>query len=689
MRARVQFELPTPGFIRMTDPQFQPTRITPTPEQLAIQLGKYRRCIVSAHAGTAKTTSLALRIGQALERMRVRPATGNTPTGILALTYTAPGVIAMKKKLEEVGLNAESRSRITVLSFEEFSRRELQKFEESKVQYHKTLNPIRPSLESALRCVLENPDEPHRENLPPCLFDLSVMEGLLIDFQRLKGSLFFEQENHPTLSPAYADSVGEDYATLKILRAYEHLRRRQGLDEEAAAFRFEGDATYDLAMRLLTHESIATPLRADLCLLVVDEMHDMNRAMFTLLKGLIQANPRAAFLGVGDPDQVLHNVAGAHAEFMGETFEREIGPFAKLQLTGSLRAGRALTQAAGAMARKDSFESLRNFNSSLIIWPCEDNRQELDFISNAIQTRAGLGSKSTLSQIAIVLRHTSQSVPLEARFLSRGISYETQGFESFLFRPEILFMRGWLAYAQGGMDSMEPSTRRRVLQACLILTKAHVEAEGITDANHSQREVSTLDSIANDAGLSLTFLQNQVLRNADPSIRRRIEAALKCLPPDATHQHMKAFLQRLEPENIFHQTMVLGVDIEQALANTQSFLDPRGFMASFDSILAFVRGVNELDLIRNQIQGRRDSRAVQILTIEAAKGLEFEHVIIPGVNRQHYSPSTHENVDCANLLYVGMTRAKNQLSILFDPEQPSAYLQRLDKLAVGNPALAA
>ena len=63
----------------MSDATFAPKGIKPTAEQLAIQLGRHKRVIVQANAGAAKTTTLALRLAQALER-------GAAPERVLALT---------------------------------------------------------------------------------------------------------------------------------------------------------------------------------------------------------------------------------------------------------------------------------------------------------------------------------------------------------------------------------------------------------------------------------------------------------------------------------------------------------------------------------------------------------------------------------------------------------------------------
>ena len=81
----------------MSDAVFSPTGLSPTPEQLAIQLDRRRHVIVEANAGAAKTTTLALRLAQALVR-------GAEVDRILVLTYTEAAVTAVKQALQRIGL---------------------------------------------------------------------------------------------------------------------------------------------------------------------------------------------------------------------------------------------------------------------------------------------------------------------------------------------------------------------------------------------------------------------------------------------------------------------------------------------------------------------------------------------------------------------------------------------------------
>jgi len=97
----------------MNDATFQPQGIEPTAEQRAIQLERRKHVIVEANAGAAKTTTLALRMAQALAR-------GAQPEHLLALTYTEAAVLALRQALARLGVAAAVRQRLKLQTFDAF-----------------------------------------------------------------------------------------------------------------------------------------------------------------------------------------------------------------------------------------------------------------------------------------------------------------------------------------------------------------------------------------------------------------------------------------------------------------------------------------------------------------------------------------------------------------------------------------
>ncbi|MGH8815733.1 MAG: UvrD-helicase domain-containing protein, partial [Achromobacter pestifer] len=103
--------------------QFSPPGFIPTDEQRKIQTSQSRISLVIANAGAAKTTTLALRIGEAISR-------GMAPEDILALTFTHEARQVMTARLVEVGIAYNVAKRVNVQTVEDFAARVLSRVED-------------------------------------------------------------------------------------------------------------------------------------------------------------------------------------------------------------------------------------------------------------------------------------------------------------------------------------------------------------------------------------------------------------------------------------------------------------------------------------------------------------------------------------------------------------------------------
>ena len=646
----------------MTAPLFQPRQISPTDEQRAIQADRHRWLIVEANAGAAKTTTLALRIAQALEE-------GLHPSRILALTYTPAAVTALRQALDRIGVPAALRSRLSVSTFDEFCSRRLAEIEGPGVARYDTPELLKPQVLQALARLLDDPEERHPERLVVPGNGEAAVEGLLATFTWLKGTMLLQHEAaEQSLTPGLADELGQDYTALRAFVAYEALRR--GGHEDRHAFRSPGDATYDLAMKLVDDDAVfgeRHPLEGGLHLLAVDEMHDTNRAMFTVLRHLLLRNPEAAFIGVGDRGQVIHAVAGADAAFMASAFEQEIGAPARLTLTDSYRFGPRLAQAAGRVAGKPcSSRSARD--TEVVLVPHEAADEASRCIADAIVNRTALAADAPASEIAVLLRQPHQSVALENHLLDRGIDYRTEGFAPYLMRPEVLFARGLMVHARGGFEAIETlPTRVAMLEALMSFSQSFIDSDELAPGDRVRAQRLAIEEVAATPQRMPQFVDNHVLRNADPEARQLMEAAVQVVRANTTEVLLQHFLQVLNPHRLAEKVMVRAADVAQVEANLQGLVRSA---AGFDSVEAFLRGINERELRQH---GMRSKDRVLLAGIEAVKGLEFEHVLIPGLSRGEFAAGG-DSADNRNLLYVGITRAKHRLTLLFDAARPSRYL---------------
>nr|WP_295078411.1 ATP-dependent helicase [uncultured Roseateles sp.] len=643
----------------MSDSVFVPQRIQPSAEQLLIQTTRARHVLIEANAGAAKTTTLALRIAQALTR-------GARPDMVLALTYTAPAVQALRTQLRMIGLAAEQIEQMHIHSFESFSAALLAEREGPGTEQLATPTLVKPFVVRAIERAQTLPEERYPEELTLGMPPSALVEGLLRSFEVIKGRMLIEQlDEGARITPDLAETLGFDYLTLRVRSAYEFIRR--GGHPDHPAFRFEGDATYDLAHAILAEEFSAedSPFALGLALIVVDEMHDTNRAMFTILKALLGANRRAAFVGVGDRDQVIHSQAGAEAGFMVEHFEHEIGAPLRLPLTASHRFGPALAQAVGALAGKP-YAAVELQATQIVSLPCESTRVMARLIAQVAREHMG---QSQQDELRILLRQPAYSIPIERELLQLGLDYACAGVQPFLQRPEILLVRGLQAFCMDDFSGFTSKAQRAaVLAALMQFAGALIDSIELRHVDALTAQRRAIDEAASDPDGMRSFIEGQVLRNASATALPLLRDAISLLKMNDLPAFVDGFMAALKPQRLAQAVLVRKDDIEQVRANVAQLLQ-----------LAQQEGGELADVFRvlHQLEAQqlrmRANRRITLSSIEAAKGLEFDHVLIPHLSRGEFSGdvSAAEN---RNLLYVAMTRARQRLTLAFNPASPSRYL---------------
>ncbi len=648
---------------------FVPSRFDPTEEQLAIQRSHDAHLIVEAAAGAAKTTTLALRVAQALQR-------GASASSVLVLTYTQPAVQALHGKLQLVGVSAGVRAKLRIRTFEDFAREVLRDHERSNVPVYDRAELLRPFVLTAIDRVRRNPDG---RGFDEYQFEGSgdaAVEGYLSEFFHLKGTMQLVLEGDGRrVTPTLAADLGRDYAMLRVLIAYE--RERRGGHPDHPRFRAIGDATYDLARLLMSEDEpeLRTQLLAkSFEFVALDEMHDLNRAMFTVLRAVLDANRRAGFVGVGDRDQVIHALAGARAEFMGEAFDREVARAKRLPLSASYRFGSNLAKAAGRVSRKP-YASRAQRKTTIDARRCDSRPSACKAIVDAAIERQASSPKAAMGEFAVLLRHAHQSIGIENLLIESHIPYVTQGMESYLFRPEVLLVRALLAYAMDDFGSIQSMPTRREAARALLLFGGGVLDVGDGDggskgAEQHELQREALDSVADNPRLLTVFFENQVMRNGTPQARALMTAAVEAARVHAATgaggDALRSVIDALQPQVLAARALVSSARVRQVRANLDGLV---ASAAAYERVGDFFMALNGFEVRRSELAV---TKSLVLSTIEAAKGLEYEHVVMPFMNEHEFSAGGE--VDDRNLFYVGITRAKSRLTLLWDVERPSRHL---------------
>lgn len=646
----------------MRDTAFQPTHISPSDEQLAIQLLKTRLLLVEANAGAAKTTTLALRVAQALQR-------GAPPQTVLALTYTAPAVTALKERLAHIGVPRAVVQQMRIETFEAFSLAVLEAAEGLKTRVLTSHEQVKPYVVRAIERAQSLPEEPYPDELLAEALPGELVEGLLRSFDVIKGRMVVEHlAPEDRMTPALADELGFGYLTMRARACYEFIR--QGGHPDHPEFRFQGDGTYDLARRLMSGEVDArdAALQLGLTLVCVDEMHDMNRAAFTVLKAVLAACPRAAFVGVGDRDQVIHAQTGADAGFMREHFRAEIGTPDVLPLTLSHRFSPQLAGHAGALAGKP-YAADAALHTDIHLEPCESPRLAAAFVARQAQAHLQQPASGSLR---VLLRHSAQSVLIEHELLRLGLPYGTVGFAPYLERPETLLVRGLHAHARqdyGGFE--DPAQRAHLLDALLLFSGARVDSVELRHLDGAEAQRLAVAEASADPVSTRNFVEAHVLRSASAAAGRSLQAALAVLRGNEVEAFESSFLKALDPLKLAARVFVRQDEAAQVADNVAQL--HRVAVGEAAEGAAGVDGAFRMFSAMDRARRRlRAGERVVLSSIEAAKGLEFDHVLVPNLTAGEFGGGTAEN---RNLLYVALTRARRRLTLTFDPARPSRFLR--------------
>lgn len=642
---------------------FVPKAITPTKEQLAIQISPARVAMVEANAGAAKTTVLALRMAEAWTR-RTRAEQ------IFALTYTDAACVALRGALKKIGVPAAVVQQMRIQTFEAFSTQVLAEIEGGKVPVYTEAEQFNPVIWDAVQQVADHPDARWRsELLMPTLGDHGMTDAFLQQGEILKGTLrdVLERDDQ-AVSPDYADSIGTEYTQLKIYLAFERIRCA---NPEKPAFRGPQDATYDLACLLHNGESVrhTTTWPQTVKVLVVDEMHDMNQAMFTLLQALLGSN-RCFFCGVGDIDQVIHKATGADAQFMRSALEaHSTHAVQRYPLTHSFRFSPALAKRAGAVARNKPYASLAPHATAVAVQRYTDNADcARQVVAAAQQWKAQ--PKAKMDAFAVLLRHPHQSVQIENALINAGIAYTTQGFDSYVQRPEVLLLRGLLAVASDDLGSITAEqTRKNILRALVFFAESRIQVEGREHETQPELLEDAVRTVAVAPTFLKSFFDNQVLRNAPAVNRQRLQAAVDTIRCHTGPGLLAAVLAALHAPALVRNVLTSTRRRQEAECNLVWLAQAA---EGFTSPALFFQHLNTIEQ-KQQSSPKDKAASLLIASITSVKGLEFDAVLLPYLAQGEF-PDPHGDADEElNTLYVGITRARHALTVLSHQERPSPF----------------
>lgn len=623
----------------MIRPRFFPKNLLPTPEQQAIQCAQQRISLIEANAGAAKTTTLALRIGEALTR-------GLAPEQILGLVFTPEALEVLRQRLLELGVAPAVVRRLALYRIEDFAQQVLTYWEEQEPPRMTQMHALQPMMLEAQEMLSQR--YAHREEFYLEIRSHHVALSQFYQSQlRLKARMDLRLGEDEDLFEKAA-LAGVTVTDFLWAQQYERLRQSP---YEGVLFRGPFDATYDLACALLDQPELLAHIPV-YRVIVVDELHDANEAAFQILRALM-SRQQSYLVAAGDKDQVIHQDLAAEATYLYERFAAYFDSIARYPLSQTYRHGPYLAYAAGAFKKK-RVESALPLATQIHVHPYAMTGAAMSTpLVQAVQLWVQQGG--TLAACAVLLRDTHQSVAIENALMAANIPYRLEGMVGYLQRDEILFLRALLALALKDYGEVNLDLRRQMLRALVLFFEI--------DILPSEFEEVVEDLLVSPQLLPV-FLRYQVKKTSSIKNVSRLEKILALAQSSAPHHMAFDFLnEAVAIMDTVHTAKRLYV-LEHQAQVIQKSID--AFMDLASQQQSDLHGLYQWCIDREKIN--QQPVALHLSCVAQAKGKEFEHVLLPFLAQGEFPSAQSPALIEQNLFYVAITRAQKRLS-LFVPDK--------------------
>lgn len=587
--------------------------------------------LITAGAGSGKTKVLTCRIAHLLEL-------GVAPYRILAITFTNKAAKEMKERVTNlVGAQADS---IWLSTFHSFCAKLLRFEVDGFYGYTRNFTIYDSSDQLVLvKDCLKKLNLDDKQFMPrSVLGTISSAKNVLMDAKAFaaKASDFYEQK------------VADVYALYQ-----EKLRENNAVDFDDLLF---------LAVRLLQEkEDVREKYQSRFQYILVDEYQDTNHAQYALTK-ILAARWRNICV-VGDADQSIYAWRGADIRNIID-FTRDYPDAASIKLEQNYRSTKTILHAANAVIDNNESRPKKTLwtenpaGNKIIHYQAQTEHDEADYIAGVIYNRHEI-SHEPYGDMAILFRTNAQSRVLEEKLMRYAIPYTMVGGTKFYDRKEIKDVLAYLRLLYNPEDSLSLTRiinvpKRNIGATTMEHVAAYAEEQGISlfEALSSTDEIPVTKrartSLENFAAMIFDLLND--IEGKD--VLSLIETVIKqtgygdMLDKEAEH----------DPQGESRKE-----NVGEFLSVAKDYMDsnPDGNLQDFLENVALVSDVDDFE--------SSDSK-VTLMTLHAAKGLEFPVVFLTGLDEGLF-PHSRTLMDPAQveeerrLAYVGITRAERQLYV--------------------------
>ena len=586
--------------------------------------------LILAGAGSGKTKVLTVRIAHLL-------AQGVNPYEILAITFTNKAAKEMKSRVE--GLVGDVANRIWLSTFHSFCAKFLRFEIDSFLGYNSNFTIYDTSdsqavIKAALKAL----------NLDDKYYPVGAMIAAISD---AKNQLLFASDFRKQARDFYQQKVADVY------EYYEReLRKNNALDFDDLLL---------VAVKLLqTNAAVLDKYSHRFRYVMIDEYQDTNHAQYLLAKLLASHWKNIAV--VGDADQSIYAWRGADIQNILD-FEKDYPNCRSIKLEQNYRSTKIILDAANAVIDNNEGRPEKNLwtdkieGAKIQHFTAQSEHEEAAFIGDTIAKKHDIHDVP-YGDMAILYRTNAQSRVLEEALIKRALPYTMVGGTKFYDRKEIKDVLAYLRVLYNPFDDLSLlriiNVPKRSIGATTVAKLQDYAREKGTSLFMTLTQLHLIDSIKGKTKEKLEefgiLIFTLVSEMEDKTVLDILESIL-----DRT-----GYLAQLE-ESTDPQDQARAENIGELLSVAKDFQDtnPSGTVEDFLEQVALVNDVDSFE---------QEEAKVTLMTLHAAKGLEFPIVFLCGLEEGLFPHSRtlmnpEEIEEERRLAYVGITRAEKELYI--------------------------
>ena len=586
--------------------------------------------LILAGAGSGKTKVLTVRIAHLL-------AQGVNPYEILAITFTNKAAKEMKSRVE--GLVGDVANRIWLSTFHSFCAKFLRFEIDSFLGYNSNFTIYDTSdsqavIKAALKAL----------NLDDKYYPVGAMIAAISD---AKNKLLFASDFRKQARDFYQQKVADVY------EYYEReLRKNNALDFDDLLL---------VAVKLLqSNATVLDKYSHRFRYVMIDEYQDTNHAQYLLAKLLASHWKNIAV--VGDADQSIYAWRGADIQNILD-FEKDYPNCTSIKLEQNYRSTKIILDAANAVIDNNEGRPEKNLwtdkieGAKIQHFTAQSEHEEAAFIGDTIAKKHDIHDVP-YGDMAILYRTNAQSRVLEEALIKRALPYTMVGGTKFYDRKEIKDVLAYLRVLYNPFDDLSLlriiNVPKRSIGATTVAKLQDYAREKGTSLFMMLTQLHLIDSIKGKTKEKLEefgiLIFTLVSEMEDKTVLDILESIL-----DRT-----GYLAQLE-ESTDPQDQARAENIGELLSVAKDFQDtnPSGTVEDFLEQVALVNDVDSFE---------QEEAKVTLMTLHAAKGLEFPIVFLCGLEEGLFPHSRtlmnpEEIEEERRLAYVGITRAEKELYI--------------------------